>query len=91
MEVALGGTLQLAAQAPHSADTPLTFSWQADAGVLSAPDAESTEYICQEAGPQAIRIAGRRFTTRRMLQDYGTMYYAPILLGEPFTDDPPLG
>lgn len=40
---------------------------------------------------EAIRIAGRRFTTRRMLQDYGTMYYAPILLGEPFTDDPPLG
>ena len=36
-------------------------------------------------------IGGRRFTTRRMLQDYGTMYYAPILLGEPFTDDPPLG
>lgn len=39
---------------------------------------------------ESIRVAGRRFTARRMLQDYVTSYYAPILQGEPFTDDPPL-
>nr|MBA2292164.1 alpha-glucan family phosphorylase [Gemmatimonadales bacterium] len=40
---------------------------------------------------ESIRIAGRRFTTRRMLQDYTRQYYAPILRGDPFADDPPLG
>ncbi len=40
---------------------------------------------------ESIRIAGRRFTSRRMLQDYVGMYYAPILAGDPFVDDPPLG
>ncbi|MGE0347551.1 MAG: alpha-glucan family phosphorylase [Gemmatimonadales bacterium] len=40
---------------------------------------------------EAIRVAGRRFTSRRMLQDYATRYYAPILRGDPFTDDPPIG
>ncbi len=39
---------------------------------------------------EAIRISGRRFTSRRMLQDYARGYYAPILRGDPFTDDPPL-
>jgi starch phosphorylase len=39
---------------------------------------------------EAIRVAGRRFTSRRMLQDYATRYYAPILRGDPFEDDPPL-
>jgi starch phosphorylase len=38
---------------------------------------------------EAIRVAGRRFTARRMLQDYCERYYAPILRGDPFTDDPP--
>lgn len=40
---------------------------------------------------ESIRIAGRWFTSRRMVQDYITAYYAPILRNEPFTDDPPLG
>lgn len=40
---------------------------------------------------ESIRVAGRRFTTRRMLQDYSNRYYAPILRGDPFADDPPLG
>ncbi len=40
---------------------------------------------------EAIRVAGRHFTSRRMLQDYVTGYYAPILRGDPFSDDPPLG
>jgi len=39
---------------------------------------------------EAIRVAGRRFTSRRMLQDYVERYYAPILRGDPFADDPPL-
>ncbi len=40
---------------------------------------------------EAIRVSGRRFTARRMLQDYVERYYAPILRGDPFTDDPPTG
>ena len=36
-------------------------------------------------------MAGRQFTARRMLQDYVDRYYAPILRGDPFVDDPPLG
>jgi starch phosphorylase len=39
---------------------------------------------------ESIRMAGREFTARRMLQDYVTRYYAPILHGDPFVDDPPL-
>ncbi len=39
---------------------------------------------------EAISVAGRKFTTRRMLQDYVSRYYAPILRGDPFPDDPPL-
>jgi starch phosphorylase len=40
---------------------------------------------------EAIRVAGRDFTSRRMVQDYTERYYAPILRGDPFTDDPPRG
>ncbi len=39
---------------------------------------------------ESIRVAGKRFTARRMLQDYVRQYYAPILRGDEFTDDPPL-
>ncbi|MGH7581768.1 MAG: alpha-glucan family phosphorylase [Gemmatimonadales bacterium] len=38
---------------------------------------------------EAIRVAGARFTARRMVQDYIDRYYAPILRGDPFVDDPP--
>jgi starch phosphorylase len=40
---------------------------------------------------ESIRVAGRKFTARRMLQDYVARYYAPILRGDMFVDDPPLG
>jgi starch phosphorylase len=40
---------------------------------------------------ESIRMAGRSFTARRMMQDYVDRYYAPILRGDPFADDPPLG
>lgn len=40
---------------------------------------------------EAIRIAGRHFTSRRMVQDYTERYYVPTLRGDPFVDDPPLG
>ncbi|MEP6591194.1 MAG: alpha-glucan family phosphorylase [Gemmatimonadota bacterium] len=40
---------------------------------------------------EAMRVAGKRFTARRMLQDYTNQYYAPILRGDTFVDDPPLG
>ncbi len=39
---------------------------------------------------EAIRVAGSKFTARRMMQDYVQRYYAPILRGDPFVDDPPL-
>ncbi len=39
---------------------------------------------------ESIRVAGRRFTSRRMMQDYTAQYYAPILRHDPFPDDPPL-
>ncbi|HET9065433.1 MAG TPA: alpha-glucan family phosphorylase [Gemmatimonadales bacterium] len=40
---------------------------------------------------ESIRVAGKQFAARRMLQDYARQYYAPILRGDPFTDDPPTG
>lgn len=40
---------------------------------------------------ESIRVAGRQFTARRMLRNYVDRYYAPILRGDPFVDDPPLG
>lgn len=40
---------------------------------------------------ESIRVAGRDFTARRMLQDYSERYYVPILGGTGFTDDPPTG
>lgn len=40
---------------------------------------------------EALRTAGRMFTTRRMLHDYVGQYYLPILRNDPFTDDPPIG
>lgn len=39
---------------------------------------------------ESIRVAGRRFSSRRMLQDYVERYYAPILRGDQFEDDPPI-
>ena len=37
----------------------------------------------------SIYVAGRQFTTRRMLQQYATEYYVPAMRGEPPADDPP--
>jgi starch phosphorylase len=37
----------------------------------------------------ALRLAGSRFTARRMVQDYVQEYYAPAIRGEAFGDDPP--
>jgi len=39
----------------------------------------------------AMRLAGRRFTARRMVQDYIQEYYAPAIRGEATGDDPPTG
>jgi starch phosphorylase len=38
---------------------------------------------------RSIYVAGRKFTTRRMVQEYATEYYVPAMRGEPPTDDPP--
>ncbi len=37
----------------------------------------------------ALRLAGSRFTARRMLRDYVQEYYAPAIQGETSGDDPP--
>lgn len=37
----------------------------------------------------ALRVAGSRFTARRMVRDYTERYYLPAMRGDPFTDDPP--
>jgi len=39
----------------------------------------------------AMRLAGRRFTARRMVQDYVQEYYTPAIRGEAAGDDPPTG
>jgi hypothetical protein len=38
-----------------------------------------------------MRLAGRRFTARRMVHDYVQEYYAPAIRGEAAGDDPPTG
>lgn len=38
---------------------------------------------------QALRVAGERFTAQRMVQQYATQYYVPVMRGEPAADDPP--
>ncbi len=37
----------------------------------------------------AMRVAGGRFSARRMVQDYAERFYAPAMRGDPFPDDPP--
>jgi starch phosphorylase len=37
----------------------------------------------------ALRVAGERFTARRMVQQYATRYYVPVTRGEQPVDDPP--
>jgi starch phosphorylase len=37
----------------------------------------------------ALRLAGTRFTARRMVQNYVQEYYAPAIRGETTGDDPP--
>jgi starch phosphorylase len=43
-----------------------------------------------EKSKHALRMAGQRFTSRRMLQDYVTQYYSPAMRGEMQMDDPPV-
>ncbi|HEV8455230.1 MAG TPA: alpha-glucan family phosphorylase [Gemmatimonadales bacterium] len=38
----------------------------------------------------AIRVAGARFTARRMVLEYTERFYLPAIRGERFTDDPPI-
>ncbi len=39
----------------------------------------------------ALWIAGRDFTTSRMVRDYAERYYLPMLTGAGEEDDPPTG
>jgi hypothetical protein len=38
----------------------------------------------------AIRVAGTKFTGRRMVEQYVRAYYAPAILGDALQDDPPI-
>ena len=38
----------------------------------------------------AIRVAGERFTARRMVREYATQYYVPALRGQPDQDEAPI-
>jgi starch phosphorylase len=38
----------------------------------------------------AIRVAGKHFTARRMVEQYARGYYAPSILGDALPDDPPI-
>ncbi len=52
-------------------------------------DAEGTPIGWVEKMRYAMRLAGSRFTARRMVQDYVRAYYAPAMRGEVSGDDPP--
>jgi starch phosphorylase len=39
----------------------------------------------------AIRVAGNRFTARRMMLEYTENCYVPTMRGDPLIDDPPRG
>lgn len=38
----------------------------------------------------AVRVAGQRFTARRMLQEYATQFYVPAMCGRAVPDEPPV-
>ena len=39
----------------------------------------------------ALRVAGERFTARRMVQQYAGLFYVPLARGQGAADDPPTG
>ena len=39
----------------------------------------------------AMRVAGEKFTARRMLEEYVESYYVPSMRGVDAPDDPPIG
>ena len=52
-------------------------------------DAQGTPLGWVEKMRHALRLAGSRFTARRMLREYVQEYYAPAIHGEASGDDPP--
>lgn len=52
-------------------------------------DAHGVPFGWVERMRAALRVAGSRFTARRMVQDYTRQYYLPGMRRDPFTDDPP--
>ena len=52
-------------------------------------NAQGTPLGWVEKMRHALRLAGSRFTARRMLQEYVQEYYAPAIHGEASGDDPP--
>ena len=52
-------------------------------------NAQGTPLGWVEKMRHALRLAGSRFTARRMLRDYVQEYYAPAIHGEASGDDPP--
>lgn len=54
-------------------------------------DAEGIPHAWVQKMKHAIRVAGEKFTARRMVRDYVDRYYVPSMHGEPPVDDPPVG
>lgn len=52
-------------------------------------DADGIPFGWVDRMRDAIRVAGSRFSARRMVQDYTRQYYLPAMRDEPFPDDPP--
>lgn len=52
-------------------------------------DAQGVPFSWVDRMRDALRVAGSRFTARRMVQDYAQRYYVPAVRGDPFRDDPP--
>lgn len=54
-------------------------------------DENGVPHAWVERMKHALWVGGRDFTTSRMLRDYATQYYLPILTGSLGEDDPPTG
>lgn len=52
-------------------------------------DADGIPFGWVDRMRDAIRVAGSRFSARRMVQDYAERAYLPAMRGDPWTDDPP--
>ena len=52
-------------------------------------DAAGLPHLWLTTMKNAIRVSGRHFTARRMVEQYARAYYAPSIIGDALPDDPP--